>query len=278
VPITEERWTATRAAVAATAERFVDLLAASDPRAMATADWSVADTAAHVAAIAFMYTRIVRFDEAALRAIQEQDLATNVDTIGDLNARTLELFPEREPATLVERLRADIDDLLRITEDVDPTTQVAWLGGSKVPICGVLAHLVNELQIHGRDIARTTGTRWPIPAADAALFFELFFVELLRHDIGHLLDNDEPPSERRIAVGFRSHHTTPVTIVLHNGQVSAEEPGGSTDMQIFFDPPTLNLMLFHRISKPRAALSGKVIVWGRRPWLLPTFLKTVRCP
>jgi hypothetical protein len=37
-------------------------------------------------------------------------------------------------------------------------------------------------------------------------------------------------------------------------------------------------MLFHRISKPRAVLTGKVVVRGRRPWLLPTFLRTVRCP
>ncbi len=278
MPITEARWTATRAAVAATGERFAALVAASDARTMATADWSVADTAAHVASIAFMNTHIVRFDAPALPAIHEHFLAADVDTVADLNARTLGLFAERDPATLVERLRADLDDILAATENVDPATPVSWLGDSKVPICGVFAHLVNELQIHGRDIARATGTPWPTPPADAALFFEVFFVELLRHDVGHLLDNDEPPSDRRIAVDFRSRHTTPVTIVLHNGRVSVEEPGDNADVRIFFDPPALNLMLFHRISKPRAALTGKVVVRGRRPWLLPTFLKTVRCP
>lgn len=276
--ITEERWTVTRAAVAATGARFTEMVAASDPRAMATADWSVADTAAHVATIANMYAHMVRFDVPAMPAIQEQLLATNVDTVADLNAQTLGLFADRDPAALVARLSADIDDILRSTENVDPATPVPWLGDSRVPICGVLAHLVNELQIHGRDIARATGTPWPVPPADAALFFEVFFVELLRHDVGHLLDNDEPPSDRRIAVGFRSRHTTPVTVVLHKGQVSVEDWGGPTDVRIFFDPPALNLMMFHRISKPRAALTGKVLVWGRRPWLLPTFLRTVRCP
>jgi uncharacterized protein (TIGR03083 family) len=277
MPITQAQWIATRSAVAAHGERFADLVVASDGRTMATADWSVADTAAHVAAIAFMYTQIVRFDEP-IPVIQEQFLATNVDTVADLNARTLGLFTERDPATLAERLRADIDDVLRVTEKIDPMTPVTWLGDSKVPIGGVLAHLVNELQIHGRDIARATERPWPIPPAAAALFFEVFFVELLRHSVGRLLDTDEPPRARRIAVAFRSHHTTPVTIVLHNGQVSVEEPGGETDARIFFDPPALNLMLFHRISKAHAALTGKIVVWGRRPWLLPTFLRTVRCP
>jgi len=278
MPITEERWIATRAAVAATGERFVELVAGGDARAMATADWSVADTAAHVAAIALMYTHILRFDEPAVPAIERQVLATNVDTVADLNALTLGLFTERDPVALVERLRADIGDILRVTEHVDPSTPVTWLGDSKVPICGVLAHLVNELHIHGRDIARATRTPWSIPPADAALFFEVFFVELLRRDVGHLLDNDEPPNDRRIAVGFRSRHTTPVTIVLRRGQVSVEEWGSPADARIFFDPPAFNLMMFHRISKPRAALTGKLLVWGRRPWLLPTFLRTVRCP
>jgi uncharacterized protein (TIGR03083 family) len=245
---------------------------------MATADWSVADTAAHVAAIARMYTRMLRFDEPAFPSLEEQVLATTVDAVADLNTRALALFGERDPAALVARLRTDVADVLAVTEHADPTTTVTWLGGSTVPVCGVLAHLVNELQIHGHDIARATRTPWPAPPAEAALFFEVFFVELLRHGPGRLLDNDEPPSSRRIAVGFRSRHTTPVTIALHHGAVTAEQAGGPVDAWVRFDPPTFNLMMFHRISKARAVLTGGLVVAGRRPWLLPAFLRTVRCP
>lgn len=278
MPITQDRWEATRAAVVGTRDRFATLVRASDARTMATADWSVADTTAHVAGIARLYTSIVRSGAPAIPAVHEQFLKSSVDTVSHLNERILGLHPDRDTETLVERLRADIDDVLLATEHVDPTTTVTWLGDSRVPLCGVLAHLVNELQIHGHDIARATRTPWAIPPADAALFFEVFFVEVLRHGIGRLLDNDEPPRARRIAVGFRSNHTTPVTIVLRHGHVTVEEPGAATDVRIFFDPPALNLMMFHRISKARAALTGKVIVRGPRPWLLPTFLRTVRCP
>jgi uncharacterized protein (TIGR03083 family) len=162
MPITQQRWAATRVAVADTAERFAELVATSDGRVMATADWSVADTAAHVAAIAFMYTHTVRFDEPAIPALQEQVLATTVDTVASLNARALELVDERDPAALAAWLRADVDDILRTTADADPAAPVTWLGDSKVPIGGVLAHLVNELHIHGRDIARATGKPWPV--------------------------------------------------------------------------------------------------------------------
>jgi putative sterol carrier protein len=93
-----------------------------------------------------------------------------------------------------------------------------------------------------------------------------------------LLDGGGPARERRIAVEFRSRHTAPVTLVLRDGLVSAEEPGGPTDVRVSFDPATLNLMLFGRISRVRAVLTGKVAVRGRRPWLLPAFLRTVRVP
>ena len=42
-----------------------------------------------------------------------------------------------------------------------------------------------------------------------------------------------------------------MTIVLHRGLVSVAEQGGDPDVRISFDPPTLNLMMFHRVGKVR---------------------------
>jgi hypothetical protein len=39
-----------------------------------------------------------------------------------------------------------------------------------------------------------------------------------------------------------------------------------------------SLMMFGRVSKARAVLTRKVTVGGRRPWLLPVFLRTLRVP
>ncbi|MFJ8917095.1 maleylpyruvate isomerase N-terminal domain-containing protein [Amycolatopsis sp. NPDC102389] len=251
-----------------------------DPDAMVTADWTVAETVAHVAMIAKMYTALVCPDSVPLLDArgQSQVEKTTVDTVSVLNGLVLRDFPERDLGVLVTGLLADIEEVLRVTEDADPATLVEWLGESKVPLAGVLAHLVNELQIHGWDIARALKLPWTIPPADAALFFDLFLVGVLSHDIGHLLDTGESPRERRIAVAFRSAYTSPVVLVLHRGRVTVEEPGGPVDARISFDPPSLNLMLFHRVGKVRSALTGKIVVGGRRPWLLPAFLRVVRLP
>lgn len=290
--VSVEKWHAARTAVRRTGDRFTSMLeSAQAPDAMATADWSIAETAAHVAAIAALYTAMVRPDATPdpLPGLREKFLAATVDTVSELNELALAQFTERDPRALAERLRGDIDHILRVTEDVDPAEPVQWLGDSRVPVMGVVAHLVNELLVHGRDIALTPGSgpggarggraHWPMPPEDAALFFDLFLVEVIRCGYGRLMDDTGPMPERRIAVEFRSRYTSPFTLVLAGGRVSVEDPGRDIDVRLHFDPPALSLMLFGaRISRPRAALTGKVIIWGRRPWLLPAFLRVVHLP
>lgn len=137
---------------------------------------------------------------------------------------------------------------------------------------------VNELHIHGRDVARATGAPWTVSPADAALFFKLLLLGVTSYGYGRLLDWDRPERPGRIAVEFRSRHTAPVAMVLTDGRVTVEEPGRAIDVKLFFDPVTLNLMLFGRVGRTRAALTGRVVVWGRRPWLLPAFMRKMRLP
>ena len=277
--VTQEQWRAVRASLARTVDRFADLVTAVPAGTRATRHWSVADTAAHVASIAWWYSSMVHVDGSVpIPGIRDQLLATTVDTVADLNDVVLGQFTERDPVVLAQRLRTDIAEVLRMSERLDPATPMTWLGDARVPLAGVLSHLVNELLVHGWDIARAARVRWEIPPADAARFFELFVVGVVHYDYGRLLDTDDPPSERRVAVEFRSDHTSPVTLVLHRGRVSLEQPRPDNDVRLWFDPATLCLMLFGRVSRVRAVLTGRVTVRGRRPWLLPKFLRTVRLP
>ncbi|MDT7796925.1 MAG: hypothetical protein QOI78_358 [Actinomycetota bacterium] len=278
--MTIEQWQAVRAAVPVAGGRFADLVAGvPDARVKALGEWSIAETAAHVGMIALMYTAMIRGDGGPLPlpGLAEPMDAAGVDTISGMNALALELYPERDPVRLAERLRADIAEVLQVSADLDPEKPVWWLGGSRVPVAGVLAHLVNELLIHGLDIARAARRPWPIPAAYEALFLDLFLFGMVRNDMGRLLD-DATPSPRRIAVEFRSAHTRPTVLALRHGELRAEEPDGTADVRLRFDPAVLVPMMFGRIAKPRAVLSGKVRIGGPRPWLLPAFLRTVRMP
>lgn len=278
---THDQWLAARESVRRVGARFADLVAAAaDPDTMATPDWTVAQEAAHVAAIAWWYTELLPPGDGELKIPElDQGIAeVTVDTVADLNNVAFRYFTERDPQKVAERLRTDIDLILRGTEHHDPETPFPWLGGSTIPLAGVIAHLVNELLIHGRDIAQALHVPWPIDSRDAALFFELFIANVLR-DFGKLVDSSSSIGKRPIAVEFRSRYTTPVVItLLNNGRITVEPPTGKFDMRIHFEPAALNLMLFGRISMLRTIATGKLIAWGPRPWLLPRFLSVVRLP
>jgi uncharacterized protein (TIGR03083 family) len=279
--IADDKWTATRRNLQRTGDRFAELVSsARDSGTKATVHWSQAETAAHVLILARAYGSTVDpvGNAAPFDGLDDLVQATVVDTVDDFNAALLAQFTERDPQRIAELLRAEIDHLLRATDGADPADAVPWLAGSRVPLAGVLAHLLNELQIHGRDIARAAGAPWVVPPEEAALFLDLFLVGVTRYGYGRLLEGHGPAPAGRVAVEFRSPYTTPVTMAMTNGFVTVEEPGGDTDVRLSFDPTTLNLMLFGRVSKPRAVVTGKVAIRGRRPWKLPAFLRIVRLP
>jgi uncharacterized protein (TIGR03083 family) len=279
--ITEHQWNAVRESLRRTTERFAALVSSiPDCDVKATAKWSVAEIAAHVTIIAWVDTTLLQpgADPFPMPGLTEEIAATIVDDVHGLNDVMLGLFAERDPDRILAMLRDHVTRMLDACADRDPAQTVPWLGGSKLSLAGLAAHLVNELLIHGDDIARAVKAPWEMPPQDAAHFFEIFFVGLIRGQLGRVLDGSVRPRARRIAVEFRSRYTTPVTLVVRSGRVSAEPPGSGADATVTFDPATLNKMLFGRVSKPRAVLTRKLVIGGPRPWLLAAFLRTVRAP
>jgi hypothetical protein len=282
--VTDDQWRTARAALADAAERFAGLLRdVPEPlTTMATADWSVSTTAAHVVTIAWLYRSIVTTGEPPeeqLPGITEHILATTVDTVDDINVWVLARYTERDSTVLAGRLSEEIAQVLRATGGRDPAETVSWLGGARVPLAGLLAHMANELVLHGYDVARATGLRFAVPAQVGALFFELLVVGAVRNGQGVLLDGGpRTGAGRPIAVEFRSAYTAPVTLVVHDGVVTAHDPGGPVDARVTFDPAVLTLMVFGRVSKVRAVLRGGVRIGGPRPWRLRRFLRMLRVP
>jgi uncharacterized protein (TIGR03083 family) len=194
VHITEDNWALTRAALRRTSEAFANLVTSLPAaRAMATKDWTAADTVAHVTTLARMCAALVdpngteAFDGGAVLLRD-----TVVDTVDAFNEVLLGRFPERRAEALTASLRADVDKILNITDGRDPAEALAWLGGSKVPLAGVLAHLLNEFQIHGRDVASPARRPWHVQPEEAALFFELFLVGVSEYGYGGCLRGTGP--------------------------------------------------------------------------------------
>ncbi|NUT21762.1 MAG: hypothetical protein HOV77_21510 [Hamadaea sp.] len=272
--VSPRQWSAVRAAYEAAGQRFLDLAAASPPDVMATEHWSVADTVAHLMTLSRMAVEVARRQQSRSGLIA----ATTVDTVAALNDSLMRDFPQRDVPGLLKQIRADMDELLQATADATPTDTVAWLGGSRLSIAAVHAHMMNEFHIHGRDVARATRTPLVVPPEEAVLFFDLFMIGIVRTGYGILLENGIPAPKGRVAVQFRSRYSQPVTMVVTDGVVSIEDPGTDVDVKVRFNPPVLNQIMFGRVTKVRGALTGKIRVSGRRPWLLLPFLRYVHMP
>jgi hypothetical protein len=282
VVITSDTWLALRSSLEETAQKMAHMVEHADrPGARATKRWTVMETAVHTATVAAIDAATVDLSSASPAIAGLIDLLgnANVEAVGPLNALTLRYFTDREPAAVADLLRSQVAQLLRVTADHDPSSTIDWIGGSRLTPPGVLSHLLNELLIHGWDIAHALGVPWSMSASESAAFFDHFLVGLATTGHGHLLDTDRPPAPGPIAVRFRSRTSGAVTLVLRDGRLTVGEPTDAVDVRISYDPVTFNLMLFGRVSKAKAILSGNVlIVGGRRPWLLPKFLQTVRVP
>ncbi len=279
--VSEKQWDAVRESVRTTAGRFCELVSSiPDPGTRVTATWSVADMTAHVTTVAFLNTMLLQAAEIPFQmpGLTEAIAATTIEDVHGLNDQVMSHFTERDAGRLTGMLRDHVDLMLTASLSHDPAETFSWLGAARLPLAGMFAHMVNELLIHGNDIARALKVPWAMPPEDAALFFDLFYVGLLSGTTGQLLEGSKRPLKRRIAVGFRSGYTTPVTFVVRDGKATAEPAGPGVDATVRFDPATLNMMMFGRISKLRAALTGKIVISGRRPWLVPAFLRTIRLP
>ena len=279
--VTQGQWDAVRGSLRTTCERFTALVSSvPDARARVTAKWSVADIAVHVMTVAWLDTTLLQAGAGPfpMPGVLEQVAATAVDDVHGLNDRVMARFPDRDASRALGMLAEHIALILADSENRDPAETFPWLGGARLPLAGMLAHMVNELLIHGNDVARSIRLPWTMAPQDAALFFDLFYVGLASGNMGRLLDGSRRPPRRRIAVELRSPYTTPVTLVVRDGRLTAEPPGPGSDATVRFDPATLNMMLFGRVSKARAIATRKLVIAGPRPWLLPAFLRTVRAP
>ncbi|MFT7840539.1 maleylpyruvate isomerase N-terminal domain-containing protein [Saccharothrix sp. BKS2] len=284
--LTDQRWHDLRAALDGATDRFTRLLldvrdpdrpAPDRPRAVR---WTAAETAAHTAVVAHLNAGLLHAPATPLGAPAVDPLvaATTLGDIAHLNDVALREFPTRSPEALARWLREGVSLLLDRSADRDPHEPAHWLGDARLPVASLLAHQLNEVLLHGFDIARAHSLPWRVPSAEAALAFDLFLVSLLgSRETGRLFGAGGGQG-RTVRVEFRSAHTTPVVLVNGGGRIGAEPPDGGADARIRFEPAALMLTIFRRTPLARAVATGRVVASGRRPWAALTYMRRMRTP
>ena len=235
--------------------RFADLVRAlpPEPRPVIGSAWSTFEVGAHVLSVFRSYVRA---------AAGGGPIWPSLDGVAG-NQRLLDETPERDPGELADAIDLAGEEMRAALRDADvPIPAYGGVAASGVTILGVNTA---DVLLHGFDLARTVGTTWPIEPRDAVLGFE-GLVEILPSFV-------KPESVGFSATyGLRLRPSSEWSFTFDRGTLRIERGRPQrADCRISATPVGWMLAGYGRISPARAALTGKVVAYGRKPWLAPRF-------
>ena len=250
---------AARAAVTRTASRLGTLLRGATHRdAPALGHWDLTDVAVHVSHALGAVLAMSRGGGSLL------DDITHLST---LTVRLVEGEAERDLGALADRIEASCADLVQFLETVGEGSRRAWIvEGTQLPLSSLACHALNELLVHGRDIARADGVPWPIARSDAALVVCGFLFPALSALGPSMVSEDADGVRASFDVRLRGGGGA--VLRFDDGDLSlAAAPSGPVDCHLSVDPAGFMLVAWGRISQWHAISRGQLLAWGRRPWM-----------
>lgn len=261
VPITVD-WAAARHAVAQAAPRLTAMLrSAAKPEAPALGAWDVTEVATHISHGMDTITAMSRGGGNILEHISGLEILTKVMVAGE-GRRPL---PE-----LADRIDASVAGFLAAMEEaaaVGDRSHSWMVQGTEMPSSVLTCHMLNELTVHGRDIAVALGVPWRIDRGHAALILNGFVYPSL-HALGRDMVVQEKAGDKRARYEVRLRGDGRAWASFDNGNFSIEaSPQGPVDCHLSVDPEAFLLVAWNRISQWSAIPKGQLLAWGKKPWL-----------
>lgn len=248
------------AAVRDSAERFAALLRSVDePGATAVGHWSAGETAAHTTHI---YSVMPKLATGGASPVSDHR------QMGGTWERLLGEDTERDMEVLAQRIESSAASLLEKVNEENWTTEVRWHGRIKVPVFTLAAILVNEAEVHGYDIAKSQGSPWQIAPDKARLSLKGLYPVL-----PHFVDPDQAKGLRaNFSVDLRDKNPAYMLVEAGALKVTTQRPR-HIDCRISADPVAYLLVGYGRVSQVKPILTGKILAFGKKPWLGLRFAK-----
>jgi uncharacterized protein (TIGR03083 family) len=238
--------------------RFSSLVAPADPaQPVPHSTWTVGETVAHLATGMDAYARYL--DGETHPVIDLSDVAGG--SITTSNANRLAQDGERDVAVLLDMLDVRYAAVRRSAMAMDLDDEVSWHGRA-VPLRTLLATAVAEVHMHGRDLAGALDQPWPLARRDAVLI-----IDGLAPLLPILVD---PATTRQLdaLVRLRIREGPELGLTFAKGTLTVGPCGARRpDVTVLADPEAFLLVAYGRRSQWPAIATGKLLAWGRRPWL-----------
>ena len=238
-----------------------------DPNAPATNRWTVTDVAAHIAGNLEVCTAMVRGVPSP---------AGSIDAIGALNDLVIATLGERDINRLGEHIEAHAAAYIEAISALDGNPMVPWHAHLHLPASTLAGLSLGETIVHGLDIARATDQAWPVRTEWARTVIDAALPVL-----PHYLKPDRVAGRRmRFELHVRGAEPLTAHLLIADGQLTVAEGsvgGNKVDCYVSADPWAFVRVMYGRSGPGAPLAAGKIVAWGRRPWLglrLPGYFRT----
>jgi hypothetical protein len=200
--------------------------------------------------------------------------------LADMTTLAVNADPERDPAVLADRIEARAQEYFGECAGADPDAPRPWLvQGATVRLSTLTYHLLNETVMHGYDIAQAAGRPWRIEPANAVMVLGRFIVPVLQALDSRAMVNGAKAAGLRATYDVRIRGGDSFHFIFDDGELNIVEPSSRrVDCHISADPVAFLMVVWNRQSQWTAIVKGKLMAWGRKPWLGPQFRALMRNP
>ncbi|WP_262698335.1 MULTISPECIES: maleylpyruvate isomerase family mycothiol-dependent enzyme [Streptomyces] len=235
--------------------------------------WTVGEAAAHLAQANELMAHLAEGKERGYGDGTPQGLA-------EANQRALAAFAERRAEPLATMIVEQADAFLRAaarpTSNTSHTSHVSHgshashrelvtpMGPMSLEVLG--SYLLTHMLGHGYDLARALGSRHMLTRARVELTLPFLTTAMPR-----VLDTTTAAGlTARYAIHLRGGACFGATFT--DGAVTVTpRPPSRPDCTILTEPVAFLLMALGRLGPWSAVARGRVLTWGRKPWLAPRF-------
>ena len=239
-------------------ERFAHLASnVQDPNGpVRGSTWTQGDLVAHVTGGLETYAGYLNGDEAAV--VDVSDIAGG--TLTTSNADRLAEEPERTITVLLDRGAQALATVVEAAAGRSLDEVVAW-HGRREPLRCLLATSLCEQLLHGRDLAGSIQVPWSISKREAVLVID---------NIAPLLPILVNPHTTRTLVAMMRiviRDGPTINLAFDNGTLTVGGDPNRFDATVHADPLAFLLVAYGRTSQWAQIPRGRLVAWGRRPWL-----------
>lgn len=222
---------------------------ATTSTAVPTLQWTAADLAQHVAGLPQFW--LGQHQSGPNFALPPDFAAFSDDARSHL--------VETGPHALADLIEREFELLTAHLTESDGQ----WLYGVHVAPSKLFGLAINELILHGRDLAAISGATPPTYES----FEALAAADALMSTAGSFVDKEKARAQPDgiYHVRFRGGKDYTWTKKDDTLRITEGKPA-KADAHLVTDPATFLLSSLGRISQLRAGLSGKMLSYGRKPW------------